>query len=170
VTRDKHGKVDHAHKAWRPFWRNEHWHNAPAQQKYYWHPGETVAMSLHVVASNKLRLTISDLGDKPRRKFTTTLDASGFGTKRDTFFKRVDAIDQSGTEGKHVRHSASHINGTTWSETTLITAGGGDQAMMPGFRKVIDDPPAHVKIVSTRQQRLHGGESIAINASKKKAH
>ncbi len=168
VTTNKHGKVDAEHKAWRPFWRNDSWHSGPSEQRYYWHPGETVAMSLHVVAPNKLQLTISDLGDHPKRKFTTMLDAKGFGDGTDAFFKRVDAIDQNGTEGKHVHKSHSHISGTSWKETVLRTKNGDEQPLVPGFKRVVDDPPEHVNLKSTHQQQLHGGETIDIDAAKKK--
>jgi len=168
VTRDKHGKVDKEHKAWRPFWRNGSWHSASAEQKFYWHPGDTVSMKLHVVSPSKLELTISDLGDHPKRSFSITFSAKGFGVDEDTFFKRVDAIDQNGTEGKHVLKSGSHVDGTAWSETVLTTKSGANKPLAPGFKRVVDDPPDHVQITSTHQQRLHGGEQVDIHATKKK--
>jgi hypothetical protein len=125
-------------------------------------------MSLHVVAPNKLQLTISDLGDHPKRKFTTMLDAKGFAEGTDAFFKRVDAIDQNGTEGKHVHKSHSRIIGSSWKDTVLTTKDGGEQPLVSGFKRVVDDPPAHVNLKSTHQQRLHGGETIDIDAAKKK--
>ena len=165
VTRDKHGKIDNVHKAWRPFWRNSHWHNGPAESKFYWHSGDTVSMSLHVVSPNVLRLTISDLGEQPKRRFSTDFSAKGFGENQQTFFKRVDSIDQNGTEGKHVRHSASRIEGTVWNNTELSVKSGPSQPMMPGFQRVIDAPPNHVHVSSTHQQRLQGGEEVSIDAS-----
>ncbi len=168
VTKDKSGKIDKEHRAWRPFWRNGSWHSAAAEQKFYWHPGDTVSMKLHVVSPNKLSLTISDLGDHPKRSFTTTFSAKGFGVNDDTFFKRVDAIDQNGTEGRHVRKSHSRIDGTTWLETALTVKSGSNKPLTPGFKRVVDDPPDHVRIISTHQQRLHGGEQVKIDATDKK--
>lgn len=168
VTRDKNGKIDREHRAWRPFWRNGGWHSAAAEQKFYWHPGDTVSMKLHVVSPNKLELTISDLGDHPKRRFSTVFSARGFGVDKDAFFKRVDAIDQNGTEGKHVRKSHSRVDGTTWLETSLTTKSGSEKSLTPNFKRVVDDPPDHVHITSTHQQRLHGGEQVAIDASDKK--
>ncbi len=168
VTKDKNGKVDQEHRAWRPFWRNGSWHSAAAEPKFYWHPGDTVSMKLHVVSPNKLELTISDLGDHPKRSFSATFSAKGFGVDKDAFFKRVDAIDQRGTEGKHVRRSNSHIDGTVWYETALTMKSGAAQPLMPGFKRVVDDPPNHVHITSTHHLRLHGGEQIVIDAANKK--
>ncbi|CAN5297851.1 hypothetical protein BH10CYA1_BH10CYA1_29000 [soil metagenome] len=168
VTRDKHGQIDREHKAWRPFWRNGTWHSGAAEPKLYWHPGDTVSMKLHVVSPNKLELTISDLGNHPKRSFSTTFAAKGFGVVDDAFFKRVDAIDQNGTEGKHVRKSRSHVDGTVWGETVLKTKTGSEQPLTQGFKRVVDDPPNHVQITSTHQQRLHGGEQVEIDATDKR--
>jgi hypothetical protein len=168
VTRDKHGKVDGDHRAWRPFWRNGSWHSASAMEKFYWHPGDTVSMKLHAVAPDKLELTISDLGENPRRTFSKVFAAKGFGATSDAFFKRVDAIDQYGTEGKHVRKSHSHIDGIRWLETYLTAKNGERIALTPAFSRSINDPRDHVRIQSTHFQRLHGGEEVAIDATEPK--
>jgi hypothetical protein len=127
-----------------------------------------VAMTLHVVSPNKLQLTISDLGDQPKRKFSTIFDAKGFGVGADAFFKRVDAIDQNGTEGKHVRRSASHVENSLWRDTILTRKNGEVQPLQAGFRRVIDDPPGHAQVTSTHQQRLHGGERVDLEAADNK--
>jgi hypothetical protein len=96
-------------------------------------------MTLHAVSPNKLQLTISDLGDQPKRKFSTIFNAKGFGIGAETFFKRVDAIDQNGTAGNHVRRSASYLENSLWRETVLTNKNGEGQPLQIGFRRVIDD-------------------------------
>jgi len=167
ITTDKEGNKDYVHKAWRPFWRNNKWHNAPSEARYYWHSGETVKISLQVVAPHTLRLTISDLGDHPRRQFSTQLHAPGFDTGNQLFFKRVDSIDQVGTEGKTVQISQSYIDNINWKNTVLISATGQKQPLAVGWRKVTDEPVGHITVKSDARQRKSGGETVSIEAANK---
>jgi hypothetical protein len=58
VIREPDGTVSKQRKAFRPFWRNEGWHSAPARPEYYYYPGDTVMMSVVSDAPRKLRLEI----------------------------------------------------------------------------------------------------------------
>jgi len=165
ITTDKHGHKDFIHKAWRPFWRNDAWHNAPSQQRYYWKSGETVKMSLHVVAPDRLQLTISDPGDHPKRCFSTIFKAPGFGHCDRQYFKRVDSIDQVGTEGKAVHRSHSRIDKIIWQDTTLAIGDQGREKLTKNLTRIIDEPPKHVKLKSSAGQDLLGGETVEINAA-----
>jgi hypothetical protein len=114
---------DHQLNGWRPFWRNESWHNAPGiPDKFIWYPGETVRMSVVVAGPGKLRLTIQSVnasGSAPGKGFTVVFDAWGFGPGIVQQFKRVNAIDQSGNEGRPVQPTAARVTAATWSEVWL---------------------------------------------------
>lgn len=105
---------------WRPFWRNEKWANAPlVQDLFVWYPGETVRMSVVVAGPGKLRLTIQDEGPDPQKAFTTVFDAWGFGPGVRQQFKRVNAIDQVGNEGKPVQPTKARVTAAVWKEVWL---------------------------------------------------
>jgi len=169
MTLDKHGQKDNAHKAWRPFWRNGTWHNAPAEQRYEWQPGDQVRMSLNMVASGKLELTICDLGAHPKRSFTTDFRTSGFSDLYKRYFKRVDSIDQVGRENKSVVPTNAHVDGTDWQQTTLTRQDGTTAALTNGSRKVIDEPPNHVSTTGSPQQRDKGGEDVDVFGATKRS-
>lgn len=48
-TVDENGKQSQRRNAWRPFWRNEAWNNAPAEKQFYWYPGDTVQIAVYIV-------------------------------------------------------------------------------------------------------------------------
>jgi hypothetical protein len=51
---------------------------------------------------------------------TVTFDAPGFGPDRVQQFKRVNAIDQSGNEGKPVQPTKARVTDATWTEVYLL--------------------------------------------------
>src|SRR5215218_5895731 len=53
VTKDANGKVSHAAKAFRPFWRNKEWHSGPAKPDYYYYPGDQLRIRLESAEANK---------------------------------------------------------------------------------------------------------------------
>jgi hypothetical protein len=55
-------------------------------------------------------------------------DAPGFGPGRVQQFKRVNAIDQVGREGKDVDPTHTTVNGAVWREVTLLR--GADRLPM----------------------------------------
>jgi hypothetical protein len=140
MTLDKHGQKDSAHKAWRPFWRNGTWHNAAAEQRCEWQPGDQVKMSLNMVAPGKLELTISDLGAHPKRCFTTDFQTKGFSDLYKRYFKRVDSIDQVGRENKSVVPTNASVDGTNWQQTMLTKADGTTTALTNSNSKVTSQP------------------------------
>lgn len=98
-TADEQGNLSKTRNAWRPFWRNEKWHNAPNEKQFYWYPGDEVAMAVIVAGPGKLRLIITDASPQPKRSFSTEFDAKGFAPRVPRQFKRVNAIDQFRNEG-----------------------------------------------------------------------
>lgn len=126
---------DHQLGGWRPFWRNQTWHNAPGiPDKFIWYPGETVRMSVVVAGPGKLRLTVMSVppgdgkgagsefpGERTgsQKGFTVVFDAWGFGPGIVQQFKRVNAIDQAGNEGRPVQPTAARVTAAVWSEVWL---------------------------------------------------
>ncbi len=132
VIRETDGSVSAIAKAFRPFWRNDQWHNAPAVPEYYYYPGDTIRMSCRTVEEGKLALTVELLaragtpasGDilsvtQPISVFSTIFDASSFGPGKTQQFKRVNAIDQSGNEGQPVQPTKAEVTGAVWHEVWL---------------------------------------------------
>ena len=140
VIREKDGSVSKIGKAFRPFWRANAWNSGPAEPRYYFHPGDVLRIRLETRAANKLTMTIDVVEratDRPRpprpkvsgasfapleplESFTTTFDAPGFGPGKVQEFKRVNAIDQRGNEGKPVQPTKAIIRGAVWREVSLL--------------------------------------------------
>ena len=170
ITRDAHGKVDYQHKAWRPFWRDASWGNAPAESRYYWNPGDVVTMTLTEVGRNKLKLSISDAGLHPKRSFSKVFDADGFDPQVLASFKRVDSIDQVGREGKSVLPTRASLLGINWLKTDVLTldlAGHVQRTPLDaGHRKVIEPLPYHIFAQATAGEKSLGGEHVDIYGSR----
>ena len=130
ATKDTSGHVSQTKRAWRPFWLNNKWDNAPAKEEYYWHPGDTVALS--VVKGAKpgwLTLSISDIGPSPKRSFHTEIEAKNFCPGIPVQFKTVTAIDQKA--GQAVSPTDSCLIGTSWQKTLLIRGTGTNSQEIP---------------------------------------
>jgi len=94
---DSAGNVSSRRNSWRPFWRDGRWNSAPNKPEFIWKPGDKVNMTVMMIASQKLRMIISDI-DHPEKKFQVDFDAPGFTFNVLRQFKRVNAIDQSHNE------------------------------------------------------------------------
>jgi hypothetical protein len=130
VIREADGSVSTQGKAFRPFWRNEKWNSGPAKPEYYYMPGDTVAISCATTEPGKLSMEVRLLerGDKdttlPKTSvFSTVFDAKSFGPGVKQEFKRVNAIDQSGNEGKDVQPTQTIVRGAVWKEVWLVRQG-----------------------------------------------
>jgi hypothetical protein len=113
------GKTSTQRIAWRPFWRTKTWNNPPNVEQYTWHPGDTIQMSVIMVAPQKLRMTIADAGKHSKKKFEVDFDAEGFTEEAKRQFKRVNAIDQVRNEGLTVQPTTAFVVGSEWLYTTF---------------------------------------------------
>jgi hypothetical protein len=160
VIKDSHGVVSPQRLAFRPFWRNNVWSNAPAEERYYWHPGDTVAMSVEWTGPGRLRLSIADADPSSgHRSFTTEFDALDFSAAAPRQFKRVNGIDQSHNEGKPVQPTRANIKGAVWLESSLRR---GDISVPFSLQRATDMrcPAENVTIRATAQEFARGGEAV----------
>ncbi|HZZ43119.1 MAG TPA: G1 family glutamic endopeptidase [Tepidisphaeraceae bacterium] len=128
-------------RAYRPFWRNKGWHAAMAHPDYYFYPGDTIRLRIESTAANKLTLTIELINrgsaaihalkpygpaTRPAEPLVVPFDAPNFSPGSPQQFKRVNAIDQVGREGKEVDPTGTTVTGAAWHKVTLLR---GDQQL-----------------------------------------
>lgn len=166
-TADEQGNLSKTRNAWRPFWRNEKWYNAPNEKQFYWYPGDEVAMAVIVAGPGKLRLIITDASPQPKRSFSTEFDAKGFAPRVPRQFKRVNAIDQFRNEGKPAQPTKAEVTGAEWRETFLLRGeGAAAQRLMLAPARFTDMrcPSAdHIRVAATGVER--GAEKIDIHGT-----
>lgn len=178
VIKEPNGSVSRERKAYRPFWRNEKWANAPATPQYYYYPGDTLKISITTPADGQMRMDIVLLaraGDAastgttftlesmkaldPISSFSTSFEATNFGPNKQQQFKRVNAIDQSGNEEKDVSPTRTRVTGAKWHSVSLHR---GDSKLPMTKQRITDmrcpDPTHH--LVSSIDE--NGGEAIDI--------
>lgn len=132
IIRRPDGSISTVGKAFRPFWRNNVWANAPATPEFYYYPGDVLLMSCIISGPNELELVIEVLERAPESpsqqlsRFSTTFEAPGFGPGGDQEFKRVNAIDQFGNEGRDAQPTNTRVEGGEWLEAHLLR---GDQRL-----------------------------------------
>ena len=125
VVKDEKGNVSKEKKAFRPILRRSAhsrsgqasvFKNAPAESRYYWYPGDTVTMRLEVIGDGKLKFSVKGTG----KYFEDIFEANGYkqGTKAE--YKRVNAIDQAGNEGKPVQPTTARFLDSKWTEVYLL--------------------------------------------------
>jgi hypothetical protein len=158
-TVDEKGNKSAKRNAFRPFWRTKTWTTAPAQKEFYFYPGETVQMAILVAGPKKLRLIISDGKTKT---FQTEFEAEGFAANVPRQFKRVNAIDQFGNEGKAVSPTTAEITGAEWLQTVIFRGDGANAKQIPMTAEKFTDMrcPNEKNIVVTLTEKTKGGEKI----------
>ncbi len=77
-------------------------------------------MEVRMTEPKKLRLVITDAGIHPTQKFSVDFDADGFTADVKRQFKRVNAIDQFGNEGKPVKTTDAKVINAQWLSTNLF--------------------------------------------------
>lgn len=159
ITKDEFGNIDTFNRAWRPFWRVTSWNNAPATKEYYWYPGEKIVMRVEVVAKGQLKLTIEDATPNPDRSFSVEFPASQFGRGNLQQFKRVNAIDQLGNEGKPVQPTKARVEGAIWEEVYLLRGEERYPFITSRFTDMRCPDPVHFLVETINDQ---GGESLGI--------
>lgn len=125
VIREPDDSVSKQRKAFRPFWRNKKWFNAPAKPELYFYPGDTIRFVCRSDANDKLTFRVelvarADASKPAGGVHEVTLDAHGFGPGKVQQFKRVSAIDQVANEGKPASATTATATGATWSKVTLL--------------------------------------------------
>lgn len=161
-TIDESGKKSERRNAFRPFWRPQggSWNSAPAKKEFYFYPGETVQMAILVAGPKKLRLVVSDGKTKT---FQTEFDAEGFVAGAPRQFKRVNAIDQVGNEGKPTLQTKAEITGAEWLQTVLLRGEGAAAQQLPmNASRFTDMRCSNGSINVTTSDAAKGGEKIDI--------
>ena len=169
-TKDEAGNLSKRRNAWRPFWRNETWNNAPAEKQFYWYPGDTVQIAVLVVGPKKLRLIVADASPQPKRVFQTDFDAVGFAPNVMRQFKRVNAIDQFGNEGKPVQPTRAEVTGAEWLQTILLRGEGANAKQIPMDKTRFTDMRCanESNVVVTATDAAKGGEKVDIFGTPKR--
>lgn len=163
-VRNENGKFDKEHLGWRPFYRNTHWHWAN-KGDVYWKAGETVTITLTVVAPGRLHMHVADAGANPKKSVDADFDARGWMIGKRLQFKRVNAIDQSNNEGKRTKPTASKVVGGHWLSTELMYRDHGKVLRVPMSRQRtagIETPRGHARVTRSAEDIHRGGESVDI--------
>jgi len=171
VIKDEAGKISSERKAFRPFFRRtafaktgqkDIWQNAPAQEEFYWYPGEEVKMSLQVVAEGKLRFIVEGAG----KHFQADFESDGYHMNGIGEFKRVNAIDQVGNEGKAAQPTTTKVEGATWKKTNLFRLHLGRVIQVPMHQYRFTDMRCpdvkYFNIKADKKQQAIGAETINI--------
>ena len=169
-TVDENGKQSAQRNAWRPFWRNETWNNAPAEKQFYWSPGDTVQIAVMIVGPKKLRLIVADAIPQPKKMFQVEFDAAGFAPNVVRQFKRVNAIDQFGNEGKPVQPTRAEVVGAEWLQTILLRGEGASAKQIPMDKTRFTDMRCanEANVVVTATDAAKGAEKVDIFGTPKK--
>ncbi|MCX5794225.1 MAG: hypothetical protein NTY77_01855 [Elusimicrobia bacterium] len=134
IVAELNGRRIRPNFAFRPYWRTtlnhgNQWHNPPADDPYYFYPGESLVMALRVRDDGTMRLDIRTAGGAGRH-FTAVFQQDGFAAGQSRSFKRVASIDQfrivdgarRGNEGMDVQPTRTTVRGAAWSQVSLLTA------------------------------------------------
>ena len=161
---DEAGNPSKVRNVFRPFWRNDKWHNAPPEERYFWRPGDTVQIAVMVAGPKKLKMIIADATPNPKKFFETEFDAAGFDSNIPRQFKRVNAIDQVANEGKPAQPTKAQVTAAEWLQTVLFRGAGADAKQVPMDQKSFTDMrcPSESMIVVTPTDAAKGAEKIDI--------
>lgn len=168
VIREPDGSVSKTKKAFRPFWRNADWHSGPAQPQYYYYPGDTLRMSCVIEKAGTLRLTIDllaragdelNLAAEPISTLSVAFDGASFTPDGVQEFKRVNAIDLVGNEGKAVATTATRIEQSTWHETYLLRGETKWPLVAGRYTDMRCPDPDHIRVTAS-DHAANGGEVI----------
>ena len=167
----ENGIVSQKRKAFRPFMRRTShgsgqpadYSNAPAEDKYYWYPGEEVNISIQIVDDYKLKFIVEGAG----KHFEADYECAGYKKGNIGEFKRVNAIDQVANEGKPAQATQTLIEDSYWKETFLFRLHEGEVIKVPMHEGRFADmrcPDAiYFDIKTTEAEIKKGSEHITIN-------
>lgn len=174
VIKDNNGNVSPDRRAFRPFLRRTGYsstgqaaiyQNAPAESQYYWYPGEEVEMKIELLENKKLHFSISGAG----KHFEADFDCDGYIVGGAGEFKRVNAIDQVGNEGKPVQPTNMLVTGAKWKETYFFRSYEDKTVKAPAHSGRFTDMRCpgknHFKIVASEDDLKKGAEAIDISGT-----
>ncbi|GGH13194.1 hypothetical protein FAZ19_08605 [Sphingobacterium alkalisoli] len=173
VIRDKQGQVSKARMAFRPFLRRTGHQsgqqavflNAPAKEEFYWYPGEEVFMSLKTIAKGQVEFIVKGAG----KQYKTTFACAGYALDTKGEFKRVNAIDQMGNEGKPVQVTKTKVSGGKWLGTDLLRMENGNILKVPfhsgRYTEMNCPTTAFFLVIVSDREKARGAEEITINGS-----
>jgi len=174
VIRDEHGNVTADRRAFRPFWRTTavdgypgiDWANAPAQADYYFYPGDTLILSLKLIADKMVQFDVIGLGNIAHKHFSVPVECRGFTSAANAEYKRVNAIDQVGNEGKPVQVTKAKTEGTEWLETKLFRLEGNETITVPMHSKRFTDMRCpsnqNIQVTASEEDKKIGAEKVNI--------
>lgn len=169
----ENGAVTQERKAFRPFMRRtshvsgqaSDYASAPAEDKYYWYPGEKVTISIQIVDDYKMKFIVEGEG----KRFETDYDCAGYKKGNKGEFKRVNAIDQVANEGKPNQATATKVENGKWTESYLFRLYNGKVVKAPlhngRFTDMRCPDVRYFEITSTVAENELGGETVNINGS-----
>lgn len=167
----ENGVVSQERKAFRPFLRRtshtggqaSNYVNAPAEQQYYWYPGEKVTLSVRIAEDYKLKFIVEGAG----KRFETDYDCAGYKKGNIGEFKRVNAIDQVANEGKPAQVTKTKVENGKWTESYLFRMYQGEVVKAPLHKGRFTDMRCpdvkYFDIRATVDEANTGAETITIN-------
>lgn len=139
--------------------------NAPAEDKYYWYPGEIVTISIQIVNDYQIKFIVEGNG----KRFETDYDCAGYKRGNMGEFKRVNAIDQVANEGKPAQSTKTKVENGKWSDSYLFRTYNGKVIKAPlhegRFTDMRCPDPLYFNIQTTSDEMKKGGETISINGA-----
>lgn len=173
VVKDANGVVSQERKAFRPFMRRtshvsgqaSDYRNAPAEERYYWYPGDKVTLSIQIVDDYKLKFIIEGAS----KRFEFDYDCAGYKKGNKGEFKRVNAIDQVANEGKPAQATKTKVENSKWDESYLFRMYEGKVVKAPlhegRFTDMRCPDVRYFKIESTDAGKKAGSETVNINGN-----
>ena len=167
----ENGIVSQERKAFRPFMRRtghisgqeSNYSNAPAEDKYYWYPGEEVTISIQIVDDYALKFIVEGAG----KRFETDYECIGYKKGNIGGFKRVNAIDQVSNEGKPVQPTQTIVKNSYWKETYLLRLYKDEVVKVNMHKGRFTDmrcPDAmYFDINASEEESMKGSENIIID-------
>ena len=169
----ENGVVSSERKAFRPFMRrtshaggqSSNYSNAPAEDRYYWYPGEIVTISVEVLEAGKVHFVVDGNG----KHYETDYECDGYKPGYRGEFKRVNAIDQVANEGKPVQATKTRVKGAVWQESYLFREYEGKVVKCPihdvRFTDMRCPETKYFDIQASDSERDRGGETITIDGA-----
>lgn len=173
VIRDENGKVSDGRVAFRPFLRRTAhksgqqavFLNGPATKDYYWYPGEEVFMSIETVGKGLVKFVVKGAG----KQYETTFECAGYTLEGLGEFKRVNAIDQMGNEGKPIQATTTQVSAGKWIHTDLMRYEKGEVLKTPfhsGRYTEMNCPQQQFfQVDASAEEKARGAETIYISGS-----
>ena len=174
VIRLPNGNLSNSSVAFRPFWRTTTheghgiaWANADAQNTdYHYYPGDTLILSLVLKENKIVQFDVIGQGRIAHKHFTVDIECRGFTIPGNAEYKRVNAIDQSGNEGKPVLPTKARTEGTEWLETSLLRFEGNGVISVPMHSGRFTDMRCpnvnHIQVTASDEDKKIGAEKINI--------